>query len=184
MRLCRSRNFVKNDKFRARRSGCRGQTWPSRLNFLFALVLKFLERQNFHSFVGPLTIIPYYNKQYLCLGKLNVRYVWARHREHHDLYWFVSHTSKLRILWYYQMKEHTYTVLVRRIILRMTSKTEQCCFWDLSWYPVSSSNRPVDGVGHGRHQPPFNRRDLVCGTTIDFVTLEEEVYNGMINPQS
>ena len=55
VRFCRSRNFGKKDKFRERRSACQGETRPSRLNFLFALVLKFLERQNFHSFVGPLS---------------------------------------------------------------------------------------------------------------------------------
>ena len=37
--------------------GARGEIRPSRLNFLFALVLKFLERQNFHSFVGPISAI-------------------------------------------------------------------------------------------------------------------------------
>ena len=55
VRFCRSRNFRKKEKFRERRSGGWAEIRPRRLNFLFALVLKFLERQNFHSFVGPLS---------------------------------------------------------------------------------------------------------------------------------
>ena len=55
VRFCRSRNFLKKEKFRERRSGCRVEIRPSRLNFPLALVLKFLERKMFHSFVGPLS---------------------------------------------------------------------------------------------------------------------------------